>query len=231
MEIVYEDKDIIVVFKPAGIATQTAGVGQKDVVSELKNHLGGGFVGVVHRLDQPVEGLLVFAKNKKAAALLSAQVANKEDGGFLKEYDAVVFADRDFPEKAQLKDHIVKEKEGLARIIPNTEGDRTDTGKEARLSYVTIGDVRIKGEGEGSIYRLKVNLETGRFHQIRAQLAAHGLPIIGDIKYGSEKSIDLSKRLCIKRVLLCASRIRFKHPENGKVLEFTHDAFCGIINA
>lgn len=83
---IYEDKDIMVIHKPAGLATQTGQIGSMDVVSELKNYLAAkgedSYVGVIHRLDQPVEGLLVFAKNKRAAAHLSGQLAkdnlNKE---------------------------------------------------------------------------------------------------------------------------------------------------------
>ena len=103
-EIVYEDADILVVYKPAGLATQTAKTGQKDVVSELKNYLqrsrkepggarGGSepYLGVLHRLDQPVEGLLVFAKNKKTAAALSGQLQGRgEEESFCKRYYAVL---------------------------------------------------------------------------------------------------------------------------------------------
>ena len=79
-QVIYEDEDILVVHKPAGIATQTARVGQQDVVSELKNYLAKSkgtqpYLGIVHRLDQPVEGLLVFAKSKQSAAALAAQLS------------------------------------------------------------------------------------------------------------------------------------------------------------
>ena len=91
--ILYEDNDILVAYKPAGIATQTARVGQQDMVSELKNYLAvkekkEPYLGLVHRLDQPVSGVLVFAKNKKAAASLTAQITN---GTMKKYYYALIY--------------------------------------------------------------------------------------------------------------------------------------------
>ena len=82
-EIIYEDKSIMVVRKPAGLAAQTAKVGQQDVVSELKNYLRQPYLGIIHRLDQPVEGLLVFAKTRDAAAELTAQLQRQGEGGTL----------------------------------------------------------------------------------------------------------------------------------------------------
>ena len=95
--IVYEDRDILVAYKPAGIATQTARLGQQDMVSELKNYLSGQpqyrgkgepYLGLVHRLDQPVAGILVFGKTKEAAASLSRQIA---EGKLHKYYYAVIY--------------------------------------------------------------------------------------------------------------------------------------------
>ena len=94
MKILYEDKDQIVIHKPAGIATQTARLGEKDLVSEVKNHISkedgiaNPYAGVINRLDQPVEGVVLFAKNAKAAAALSSQMQN---GSMHKFYQAVIF--------------------------------------------------------------------------------------------------------------------------------------------
>ena len=99
-QIVYEDNDIVVINKPAGLATQTARVGQPDVVSELKNYLRSPYLGIIHRLDQPVEGLLVFAKNKRAAAALSTQLQSTE-GVLNKQYYAV-FCGKPAAEKGRL---------------------------------------------------------------------------------------------------------------------------------
>ena len=115
-EILYEDNSILVIRKPAGLAVQSAGIGQADVVSELKSHLaklpdagrpgkGEPYLGIVHRLDQPVEGLLVFAKDKKAAAALSKQLA---EGALNKHYYAVLCGYPDCPE-GDLVDYLRKE--------------------------------------------------------------------------------------------------------------------------
>lgn len=200
-EIIFEDKDILVVYKPAGIATQTSKVGERDVVSELKNHLKGGYVGVIHRLDQPVEGLLVFAKNQATAAALSRQVRAKasdgDEAGFCKDYLAVVLGK---PEKAcgRLENMMVKTADRTAEIIDGAEG------KKAVLNYETLETI---SKEDYTLSLLRVRLETGRFHQIRAQLAHIGCPIIGDKKYGSEASIKCAEALRIRNVSLCADRL------------------------
>ena len=135
IKIIYEDSDIIVIQKPAGIAVQTAQVGRQDVVSELKNYLSAGqgntkaerkapYLGIVHRLDQPVEGLLVFAKNPKAAAELSAQL-EKED--FCKEYLAVVCG-KTASDSGELVDYLVKEG-SVARVYESVSAEPADGSK------------------------------------------------------------------------------------------------------
>ena len=120
--ILYEDKDIIVAYKPAGLPVQTARVGQPDMVSELKNHLcrardgkdtsagrGEPYLGIVHRLDQPVEGILVFAKNRAAAASLTGQLrAQGDNGGFCKRYYAIVCGEPTARE-GRLEDYLYKQ--------------------------------------------------------------------------------------------------------------------------
>lgn len=104
--ILYEDKEILVCHKPAGVATQTGQIRQKDLVSEIKNYLGKNpYLGVVHRLDQPVEGLLVFAKTPFAAKELSRQLA---DNTLNKQYYAVVCG-KGFEEDTELADYLVKD--------------------------------------------------------------------------------------------------------------------------
>ena len=186
-QIVYEDEAVLVIRKPAGLATESAGIGQKDVVSELKNYVAKKnpgkmpYLGVVHRLDQPVEGLLVFAKTKKAADNLTAQLGK---GTLKKEYLAVV-------------------------------KDAADTqAKKAVLSYTK------KAETE-KFTLLAVQIETGRFHQIRAQLSHAGFPILGDEKYGSEESKELSREKKIRFTALCAASLSFRHPVTGKTMAFT----------
>ena len=245
MDILFEDNSIIVIYKPSGIATQTKKVGEKDIVSELKRHLKGGYVGVVHRLDQPVCGLLVFAKNKEAAADLSKQVAAKGEAGFQKDYTAICLRESNCMQSAlpcaidqkesfthgseqkdsshhRLEDYIIKEKEGFARIVSPQEADKYPDAKKAILTYEVLREMKISDE---LCYRLRVHLETGRFHQIRAQLANAGLPIIGDQKYGTESSKNISAKAGIRRVLLCADSLVFRHPATGKTMQFTTEAF------
>ncbi len=224
MEIIFEDKDIIVVNKPSGIATQTKKVGEKDIVSELKNYLKGGYVGVVHRLDQPVSGLLVFAKNKNAAAKFSAQVSAKGEQGFQKEYTAIVCEGEELQTgvMVRLEDYMIKEKEGIARLVDIKDKDRYPDAKKAILTYSLQGETVI---GSSRCFVLRVNLETGRFHQIRAQLSGHGMPIIGDLKYGSEKSRETASEAGIRRILLCADRLSFIHPADNKNRDFSIDPF------
>lgn len=207
--IVYEDTEIVVVQKPAGIAVQTAQVGRLDVVSELKNYLGKNpYLGVIHRLDQPVEGLLVFAKNPKAAAALSAQVT-KED--FCKEYMAVVCG-KPKEESGRLVDYLVKE--GMAaRVSKEEEG-----AKRAALCYEQVQSLQRE---EGNMTLLKIRLETGRFHQIRVQLSHAGYPLLGDMKYGSVFSEDMSAKEDVRHVALCAYRLCFIHPALKKKMEYT----------
>lgn len=210
-QIVYEDEAVLVIRKPAGLATESAGIGQKDVVSELKNYVAKKnpgkmpYLGVVHRLDQPVEGLLVFAKTKKAADNLTAQLGK---GTLKKEYLAVVCGK--VPENTgRLVDYLAKEK-GIAVVKDAADAQ----AKKAVLTYT-------KKAENGRFTLLAVQIETGRFHQIRAQLSHAGFPILGDEKYGSEESKELSREKKIRFTALCAASLSFRHPVTGKVMAFT----------
>jgi 23S rRNA pseudouridine1911/1915/1917 synthase len=230
-EIVYEDDSVIVCYKPAGLATQTAKTAQADMVSELKNYLYKGaapYLGVVHRLDQPVEGLLVFAKNKKTAAVLSEQLATEN---FNKHYYAVICGQPERNE-GRLVDYLAKTTDNTAVVrdtCAEADGEYVKIKnlqfKEAVLSYKSCGSRTVNetdGENIGRqiISLLDIQIETGRFHQIRAQLSHAGTPLLGDGKYGNEKSVELSRRLRVKNVALCAYRLEFVHPVTGKLLKF-----------
>ena len=216
-EIIYEDKEVLVIYKPAGLATQTARVGQPDVVSELKNYLARGgaapYLGIIHRLDQPVEGLLVFAKNKKAAAALTAQLGQKESGIFNKQYRAVVCGKA---EKKQdtLVDNLVKLPDGRAEIAAPDNRE----AKRAVLRYECLAEQKLSEETTISL--MDISIETGRFHQIRVQMANAGLPLLGDFKYGGEEEILVSRQLSVRFVALCACRLVFRQPVTGKELCF-----------
>lgn len=234
-QIVYEDEAVLVIRKPAGLATESAGIGQKDVVSELKNYVAKKnpgkmpYLGVVHRLDQPVEGLLVFAKTKKAADNLTAQLGK---GMLKKEYLAVVCGK--VPENTgRLVDYLAKEK-GMAVVKDAADAQSekdadAQAKKDADVQAEKAADPQAKkavltytkkAETE-ELTLLAVQIETGRFHQIRAQLSHAGFPILGDEKYGSEESKELSREKKIRFTALCAASLSFRHPVTGKTMAFT----------
>lgn len=214
-EILYEDMDILVCHKPAGIAVQTAKVGERDMVSILKTYLKTDYLGVIHRLDQPVQGILVFAKKKKAAALLTDQ---SKAGTMIKTYEAIVPAQKEDGEVGKaiiLEDYLVKNpKDNTSRIGKENDQD----AKKSRLSYVVTGKRVIKDKG--ACMMVKIQLETGRHHQIRVQMANAGLPLLGDQKYGNEESIALSRQLGVKNIALCAAELSFAHPFSKKRMKF-----------
>lgn len=210
-QIVYEDNDIVVINKPAGLATQTARVGQPDVVSELKNYLRSPYLGIIHRLDQPVEGLLVFAKNKRAAAALSTQLQSTE-GVLNKQYYAV-FCGKPAAEKGRLVDYLRKDALGKAAVVP---ADTPGAGK-ALLSYHVLQTLTV---GDDEISLADIQIDTGRFHQIRAQMSHSGMALLGDVKYGDGATLECSRRLGVKAVALCAYKLEFCHPVTGKDLSF-----------
>lgn len=252
---------MIVCFKPAGLAVQSGRAAETDVVSELKNHLAKGgqsvvsvtgaggsvrcglppekkpvYLGVIHRLDQPVSGILVFAKNQRAAASLSRQAA---DHSMRKTYRAVVlvpqpaFAQADAgvcggagaayggavggmssgnalkAGEHELTDYMIKEPGGGARIAEPEEKD----AKCARLIYRCIS----RAEGRAL---LEIDLKTGRHHQIRLQMAHAGMPLLGDNRYGTQESRRLSQQLGIRTIQLQAVRLQFVHPATGKPVCF-----------
>jgi 23S rRNA pseudouridine1911/1915/1917 synthase len=197
----------MVVYKPAGLAAQSAKSFEKDLVSELKTYLKGGGVFLVHRLDQPVEGLLVVAKTKAAAAGLTSQLAG---GSLNKDYLAVV---QGRPEPEGILEDFLK-KEGPTAVVTDASDPE---GKQSRLTYHVLGTKTVEG-GEASLVR--VHIDTGRFHQIRAQFAHAGYPLLGDRKYGSQESSTLSGKLGVGTVALCADRIRFLHPVTKKEISY-----------
>lgn len=226
-QIVYEDEAVLVIRKPAGLATESAGIGQKDVVSELKNYVAKKnpgkmpYLGVVHRLDQPVEGLLVFAKTKKAAENLTAQLGK---GTLKKEYLAVVCGK--VPENTgRLVDYLAKEK-GMA-VVKNAADAQTEKAAVPKVKQTADAQAKkavltyTKKAETGRLTLLAVQIETGRFHQIRVQLSHAGFPILGDEKYGSEESKELSREKKIRFTALCAASLSFRHPVTGKTMVFT----------
>ena len=212
-KILYEDATVLVIHKPAGIAVQSARVGQMDCESELKNYLArkgvNPYIGLVHRLDQPVEGVLVVAGTKEAAAKLNKQLAT---GSLNKKYLAVVHLEgQNIAESGDFVDYLLKDGQVAKIVSPDIK-----EAKEAHLHYKIIQKLK-----EANLALADVEIETGRFHQIRCQMAHHGMPLLGDVKYGSSSSVELGRQLGIRQVALCANQIAFKHPTTGKPMEFT----------
>ena len=290
-QILYEDKDIIVCHKPAGIATQTAKVGQRDMVSEVANYLAAAskadvksnnrpYVGLIHRLDQPVEGILVFAKNQRAAGELSKQIS---DGRMEKYYYAVVAIDRGAAEldigvegisdvelistktgntlrteKLSIKDertlinYLYKDNKSNISVVANKE---QNGAKIAKLHYSLLSRIPVKDfckkydvarynniasaktEGDTSILAdyentdialAQIKLITGRHHQIRVQMSNAGMSLLGDYKYADDKTTQLAKLIDQRQVALCAYKLEFNHPVNGKKMTFHKNPEAGI---
>lgn len=220
-KIIYEDEHIIVVQKPSGLATQTAKVGQADVVSELKKYLGNPYLGVIHRLDQPVEGLLVFSKTRQTAAGLTKQLST---GMLNKKYYAVVCG-KPKAQNAELVDYLLKDQDNRAKIVTGEEKEYPEA-KKAILKYRVLHELSTPQK----LALLDIHIETGRFHQIRAQMAHAGLPLLGDVKYGDEQAKKIAEDLGVRSVALCAYELSLIHPVTRKKLEFQvqpdNMAFC-----
>lgn len=211
--IVYEDDVLLVVHKPVGIATETARVGQADLVSELKNYRKKKgeetYIGVIHRLDQPVEGLLVFAKDGRTAKKLSDQLLR---GTLTKKYAALVAGVPETSE-GELTDFLVRDgRNNLSRVVPKG----TKNAKEASLHWRIM-------QHNGAISLLEIELYNGRHHQIRVQMAHAGYPLMGDFKYGSVSSKDLSRKAAVNSTALLAYQIALMHPVTGERMEFSLD--------
>lgn len=210
-KIIYEDADILVCYKESGLAVQSKKVTQKDMESELKSYLkrgnGSGYLGVVHRLDQPVAGVMVFAKNPSAAKVLSEQFSNGT--AMHKIYEATIFGHM-LEKEGHLIDYILTDKLKNTSTVVKAE---IKGAKRAELDYKVLSETE-------STDTLEIRLLTGRHHQIRVQLASAGHPIVGDLKYGSEESIEYSKINGVRFIRLTALRLIFKHPTTGRELMF-----------
>lgn len=211
--ILWEDEQVLVCYKPAGLAVQSSAAGRMDMESELKNYLAdkgrsNPYLGVIHRLDQPVEGILVFAKDSETAAVLNRQLA---EGKIRKKYYAVVKGE--LPDGGMdLKDYLVKDvRSQTARIT----GAKTAGAKRAVLFCKKAGY-----EEAQRISLADIEIQTGRFHQIRAQMANAGFPLLGDRKYGTDESRKQSDELKIKNTALCACFLEFVHPKNQEKVSF-----------
>ena len=216
VKILYEDVQIIVCVKPAGMASQAERSSAMDLVSWLKNYIGGqkravggqkNYIGVVHRLDKPVGGVMVYAKTPKAASELSRQFSAHDTE---KTYLAVLTGR--LPETSGVLENRL-ERDGRT----NTSSVVDTGGKQARLEY------RVLAERDGRSL-VEVRLYTGRHHQIRVQLAHAGMPIVGDKKYNFKENIAPSGG----QLALCSFKIAFRHPKTHRKLEFEIDKPFGL---
>ena len=200
MEIVYLDSDIVVCIKPPRVLSTDEPGGLPDLIrEELGNPKAD--IRTVHRLDRVVSGLMVLARNAKAASELSRQVREDEFG---KEYLAVVHG---VPEETcgTLRDLLIRDKARKMTLVTDTPGKGV---QEAILHYQTVGST-------GELSRVRIQLVTGRTHQIRTQFASRKLPLVGERKYA------VLEDAC--EIALWSHRIAFTHPVSGEKMEFTKE--------
>lgn len=193
--VLYEDSDVIVVEKPAGVESQSARGFEPDMVSRIRTHIHKlsptpspkstnhpPYVGVIHRLDKPVRGVMVYAKNQKSAANLSAQI---QEGKMRKIYAAVVCG-KPVDNQGAYVDYLLKNQGNSgSEIVDNS----VDGAKRAELTYRVLSTVKagrwMSENPEMELSLLDIELMTGRYHQIRVQMAGHGTPLFGDNRYGN----------------------------------------------
>ena len=197
MDIIYQDKDIVVCVKPPRVLSTDEPGGVPDLV---RQELGdpNANVRTVHRLDRTVSGLMVLARRSKAASELSRQI---RDGEFQKEYLAVLHG-RPAEDQAELRDLLLRNKQERKTYIVAEPGKDV---QEAILTYQVINHT-------DDLTRVRIQLRTGRTHQIRAQFSGRCLPLVGDRKYSTgEDDCEIA---------LWSYRLAFKHPYSGKPMEF-----------
>lgn len=202
LTILYEDNHIIVVIKPINILSQQDATKDKDMLTILKEYIkekyqkpGNVYLGLVHRLDRPTGGIMVFARTSKAAKRINEQIKNHD---FKKHYLAIVH--KKVKEKEVFEDYL--EKRETKSYISNKEN-----GKYALLEYELIDYLK-----KEDLSLVKIHLKTGRNHQIRLQFASRGYPLYGDNKYGKDQNKNLG---------LYAYKLEFFHPTTKEKLTFT----------
>ncbi len=205
VKVIYEDNHLLIVEKPINILSQADNTNDIDMVSILKKYLkekynkpGNVFIGLIHRLDRPVGGVMVFAKTSKCASRLSEQVRNKT---MKKTYKAVIHKVMDKKEDT-LKDYLYKDKKtNTVSVVSKNYKE----AKEAILSYKTINKNK-----EFSL--VEIDLKTGRPHQIRVQFSSRNHPLYGDQRYGKSKIGE--------QIALWSSKLEIIHPTTKEKLVF-----------
>lgn len=207
LKVLHEDNHIIVVIKPQNIPSQADESGDEDLLSMVKAYLkekynkpGNVYVGLVHRLDRPTGGIMVFAKTSKAASRLSEQIKKHTT---TKVYYTVVDGELRANEEVLINYLKKDEKNNIVKIVSQGEKE----AKRAELYYKVL-------QNEGQYSLLEVKLLTGRSHQIRVQMNGIGLPICGDAKYNKKASAKM------KNLALWAGRLEFNHPVTKERMVF-----------
>jgi 23S rRNA pseudouridine1911/1915/1917 synthase len=202
----HEDNHLLALYKPAGLLVQGDETGGANLLDLAKGWIkqrhgkpGRVFLGLVQRLDRPVAGVMLFARTSKAAARLSAQIRRRETR---KIYLAVV--EGRLPAGSGELAHSIERQDRLSRIIARP----SPSSRDARLAY------RVLGAAEGRSL-VEIELETGRKHQIRLQLAHIGCPVVGDVRYGA------AAPLAARRIALLARELAVEHPTRREILTFT----------
>lgn len=205
LKVLYEDNHLLVISKPAGVLVQGDATGDKPLVEMAKEYIGEKyhkpgevFLGVVHRLDRPVSGVVVFARTSKALERMNALFRNKETQ---KTYWAIV-SRKPVPSEGTLVHWLVKDEKKNKTTAYHREHPE---GQRSELNYKLI-------TSKGGYYLIEVNPITGRPHQIRVQLTSIGCPIVGDVKYGSEISSSDGS------IALHARKLSFIHPVKKETL-------------
>lgn len=207
IKVIYEDNHLLVVEKPVNILSQGDDTNDKDMVNLLKQYVkekynkpGNVYIGLIHRLDRPVGGAMVFAKTSKAASRLSEQVRNKT---FKKTYRAIIHGNMNKPEDI-LKDYLYKNKKTNMVSVVNKNHKEA---KNAELSYKTL-------DRKNGFSLVEIDLKTGRSHQIRVQFASRKHPLFGDQRYGQ----DVNK--VGQQISLWSYKIEIEHPTTREKMEF-----------
>ena len=228
MKIIFEDNHIIVVEKPFNILTQSDNTSDKSLYTIVKEYLkkkyhkpGKVYLGIVHRIDRPVKGIIVFAKTSKAASRLSESIRNKQ---FIKKYYAIVEGRVKNTNWIEIINYLKRNKD---KNITNVKNQYVAGFKKSILKYRTLVNSKSVFSQKDlklihQIYQrqnifyspIEINLITGRHHQIRSQLAHFDYPIVGDIKYGA------SFPLPNNNILLCCYYLSFPHPTRKISLSF-----------
>lgn len=238
IDIIFEDGDVLIANKPAGLGTQ-APIAFDSFEARIRAYLAEKaepgetpYLGIPHRLDRCVSGAMIFAKRKQAARLLSQQFERRE---VEKGYVAIV-AGAVEPKEDEWRDFIRKiPDEPRAEIVVEDAAKEASDAKEAILQYVVTTalpgestDVAVAESAESTVLpmghrsQLKVRLVTGRMHQIRIQCASRGYPVIGDKMYGSEFQFGPEpKHERDRQIALHAVEIEFEHPRVNERMKFT----------